>query len=340
MENKPENKNLLKGAATNGTEIDQSVFKIAALAVVGVFFSFVFGYFLKLFFLVGDWNYFLISSCGALGFLILFFLDVFFIKSLKWAGLIILLEVVAMLAGFYDQLSMILALGALVSGLVVFVGHYNGQAEMKNLIRIKFWRVSKTAVPKAVVAVALFVGVAYYLNSEAKTPTNSNEFFISRSSFEKMLAPSVPLVKKLIPEFDLSLSAGDLINKLAQSQVEGNPQAKLLPESSQKQLAQEAARNLEKSASDYLGVDIDMKAKTSDVIYDAIAQRVSGLPENIRNIFQIGLAALIFITIIGFVLPIRWLATSLALIIYEILLALGFAVVSLEGRSKEIIILK
>ena len=52
------------------------------------------------------------------------------------------------------------------------------------------------------------------------------------------------------------------------------------------------------------------------------------------------LAILVFFTVVGFGLPIRWVVTSFTFVIYEIFLALGFSAIMLEGRSREIVILK
>lgn len=339
MENK-EGRNLLAGTpTTNETEIDRSIIKIAILATVGIALTFFFGYYLKVFFIVGDWSELVIVSLAAICFLIIFLLDVFFIKSLEWAALIIFLEFGAMLTGFYSRLSKGLIVGALLAALILFLAHFSGQSEMKNLLKIKFWRIGKIVVPKALTAIALFASIAYYANLREKI-VGGEDFFISGSGFEKIIAPGAPLLKKIVPEFDMSLGAGEVINKLAKAQIEENPQAQILPEDIKKQLVVDTARDLEKKISDFLGTPLDPKAKVSDTLYGAMIKKVSGLSEESRGIFQIGLAALIFLTIIGLVLPIRWLVSSIAFLVYESLIALGFAVVSLEGRSKEIIILK
>lgn len=323
----------------NEAEVDRSITKITVLAIVGVVLAFFFGYYLKIFLAAGDWSLLWITSLLALGFLSFFLLNVFFIKSLARATLIIFLESGAVLAGFYDRLSIDLAIGGAALAVLLFWSVYSGQTEMKNLLKIKFWRIGKIVVPKAVAAVALFVSIAYYANLQGNV-LGGEDFFISRSGFEKIIASSAPLIKKIIPEFDLSLSAGEVLNKLAETQVEGNPQAQILPENIKRQLIVDAARDLEKKISDFTGTAFDLKAKVSDTLYGIMIKKVSGLSPEYQGVFQVGMAALIFLTIIGLVLPIRWLTSFIAFLVYESLIALGFAVVSLEGRSKEIVLLK
>ena len=331
-ENQPARSNLLNQTPANETEIDRSLVKITILAIVTIILAFLFGYFTKSFFIVGSREYLLAAFSAALGFLSFFLLNVFFIKSLTRAILIIFLESGAALAGFYDQFSLNLAIGAAVLAVFLFWSAYSGQTEMKNLLKIKFWRIGKIVIPKAITALALFTSVAFYYTNP--------DFFISRSSFEKIIAPSAPLVQKILPEFDLSLPVGELINKLAQGQVEGNPEAKVLPENVKQQLISRTSGDVEKKIADFLGAPLDAKQKVSDSLYGAAVQKIAALSEQGRKLVSVGVAALLFLSIVGFIWPIRWLTTLLALIFYEIFLALGFAVITLEGKSKEIIILK
>ncbi|PIY58818.1 hypothetical protein COY97_02210 [Candidatus Wolfebacteria bacterium CG_4_10_14_0_8_um_filter_39_64] len=71
-----------------------------------------------------------------------------------------------------------------------------------------------------------------------------------------------------------------------------------------------------------------------------MVEKFTKLPENVRLFAPVAIAALIFLTIVSLSLPIRLITTVLAFLIYEICLALGFSTIMLEGKSREIIILK
>lgn len=320
-------------------ETDQSISKIIVLAALGIIFSFFFGYFLKLFIFESRTVFLLASFSSLLFFLTIFLLGAFFVKSRTKTGQIILLESLAFLAAFYDQLSTNVAIGVLASFLILLWANYSGRLELENTLKIRFWRVGKKVLPKAIAALALFVGVAYVSIGGV---SGEKDFFISQSVFEKMLSPviNMKIVQNFLPGFDSSLPTGELIKNLAKSQIEQNSQMKLLPEAVKKQLINQTAKELEKKFSDFLGVPINPKTKTSEALYQAMVNKFAALPENIKTAVPVGVAVLIFLTIISLSLPIRWLASILAYFAYEICLALGFSVIMLEGRSREIIILK
>lgn len=323
---------------TQAIEADRSISKIIGLAVSGTIFSFFFGYFLKLFIFESRTIFLLVSFLSLLFFLAIFLLGVFFIKSWPKTSQIILLESLAFLAAFYEQLSINVAIGALASFLILLWANYSGRLELENMLKIRFWRVSKKVLPKAIAALALFIGIVY-VNIGG---VSEKEFFIPQTAFDKIVLSITDskIIQNFFPGFDLSLPAGELIENLAKNRIEQNSQMKLLSKSAKKQLINQTAKELEKQFSDFLGIPINSKTKTSEALYQAMINKFMALPENIKVAVPFGVAALIFLTIISFILPIRWLASILAYFAYEICLALGFSVIMLEGRSREIIILK
>lgn len=321
-------------------EADKSISKIVVLAIIGAAFSFFFGYFLKIFLLEGQFNSLLFCFLAGLGFLVFFILDVFFIKTAWLANLIIFLNVAAFSAPFYDRLSQIFGIGALISFLFLIWGGYSGRRELENTLRIKFWRISRKAFPKAMIALALFVAVVYAEVSNFEI--GEKEFFISKTTFEKIISPAANLgiIQKFLPGFDLSLPIEKLIENLAVNQAEKNSQFNLLPETAKNQLINQSVADLEKEISNFIGGPLNPQATTSDALYDIIVSKFSGLPANVKSAVPMIMAALIFLIIVSLSYFIRLIVTVLAFLIYEICLALGFSVIMMEGRSKEIIVLK
>ncbi len=319
-------------------EVDKSIGKIIILAIVWAAFSFLFSYFLRLFILSGRSDYLLFSFLASLVCLSIFLLTVLFIKSAWRINLIIFLNVLFLAAPFFDRLSGRINPGLLISFLFLFWASYNGRQELNNTLKIKFWRISKKAIPKAIIALAVFVGFVYVgvVNSETKG------IFISQATFEKIVSPVTQsgLVQKFMPGLDLSLPTGKLIQNLAANQVGQDPQFNLLPESDKKQLINQSIEDLENEVSSLVGAPLDLKAKASDELYKIVAAKFGTLSLNAASTIPIVVAALIFLTIVGLSLPIRLVVSALAFLIYEICLALGFSVIMMEGRSREIIILK
>ncbi len=346
--------NLLnKTTMEEAVESDRSIYKIIVLAALGIISSFIFGYFLKLFISDGRFNFLLFSFLGATGFLIVFLLNVFFVKSASKIKLIIFLESLAFLAGaliapfaslsatvFYNKSSINIAIGALASFLIFLWANHGGRTELNEMLKIRFWRICKKVIPKAIMALALFASVVYvYIGIGG---ASGKEFFISQSAFEKIFFPafSVKIIQNFLPGFDFSLSAGELIKNLAVNQIKQNSQLNLLPVAAKKQLIGQAIKELENKFADFLGAPIDSKIKVSEILYQTAIRKILELPENIRAAIPAAIGVLFFLTIISFSLPIRWLVSVLTFFIYEIFLVFGFSVIMLEGKSKEIIILK
>ncbi len=319
-------------------DTDRSVYKIIVLAALGIISSFIFGYFLELFILENRQVFFLASFSSFLVFLAIFLLGVFFIKSRTRINQIIFLESLAFLAAFYNHLSVNIAIGALASFLILLWANHSGWLELENMMKIRFWRVGKKVLPKAITALALFIGVAYV----SAAGIDGKEFFISQAVFEKMIFPAVniKIVQNFLPGLNLSLPVGELAKNLAINQIEQDSQLKLLPANVKNQLIGQSAKELEKQFSDFLGVPINPKTKTSEALYQAMVNKFMALPENIKAVVPVGVAVLIFLIIAGLTLPIRWVASALSYFMYEICLALGVSDIMLEGRSREIIVLK
>ncbi len=329
---------LEKTSSGPQVDADRSIIKIFILAVIGIAFSFFFGYFLKTFIIQGEWDFLLYSFLFALGFLTFFLLQVFFVKTSWIINLTILLETAGFLAPFYSSLSKSILIGALVAFLIFLSGAYIGRSELNNTLRIKFWRISKKALPKAIAGLALFSSIVY-------VGFNSPEirgFLISPTAFEKIISPisRTGIVQKFIPGFDLSLPVETLIENFAVKQVQDNPQLSILPEAVRKELVEKSVDEFKKRISEFTGNPLDSGDKTSDVLYTIMTEKFGSLPENVKSFAPAIVAAIIFLTVIGLSLPIRIVATILAFLIYEIFLAFGLSAILMEGKSREIVVLK
>ncbi len=319
-------------------EVDKSVAKIVILGIVSVVFSFLFSYFLKQFILSGRFNFLLFSFLAALVFLSVFLLMALFIKSAWRTNLIIFFNVLVLAVPFYNQFSKITNLGLFISFLIFIWANYAGRQGLKNMVKIKFWRISKKTIPKAVVALAIFVSVIYM----GHITSGTKGFFISQTAFEKILSPlsKSGLVQKFFPGFDLSLPTEELIQNLAVNQLKENSQLNFLPESAKEQLIDESVKAFKDDISDLIGTTLNLKSKASDELYKIMVEKFSTLSSGVTSVIPIVAAVLIFFVIIGLSFPIRLLVSVLAFLLYEICLALGFGVIMAEGTSREIIILK
>jgi hypothetical protein len=324
----------------NNIEADRSIAKIVILAVIGIIFCFFFGYFLRLFILDGQSGFLLPCFLAGMGFLAFFLLNAFFIKNSWIVSLIIFLDVLAFSAPFYDQVSKTFWLGILLTFLIFIWANYTGRQELENMLKIKFWRISKKVIPKAITALAIFVGIVYV--GIADTVIKEKEFFISQTTFNKIVLPiaNSSLVQAFSPGFDLSLPTGKLLENLTASQLEGSSQFQFVPGAAKDELVSQSVNELENKISGFTGVALDPDQKASDFLYEVMVKKFGTLPKSVIPIAPIIVAALIFLIIVGFSLPIRLIVTFLAFLLYEIFLALGFSAKMMEGRDREIIVLK
>ena len=331
------NKGLLN-QATSQVEGDKSIAKIIILAAVVIILSFLFGYFLKSAVLNGNTGDFILPFSAASLFLVFYFLNILFIKSVWRTNLIVLLESLAFLVVFYNMLSFNLLLGAFAAFLVLLWGSYAGRNELENMMKIKFWRISKRVIPKGIFALALFISVVYAGTAIEK----KDEFFISQSTFEKLTEPVVQsgLFQKFFPGFDANIPISQLFENLAEKQIEKNPQLGALPSEAKSQLANQAAAETQKRLNEFFGVTLNSNLDILAAIYDASIKKIALLSGNAKLVVPITIAALLFLIIVGLTLPIRWLISLVAFLFYEIFFALGFSEKTLEGRSREIILLK
>ncbi len=325
---------------SNEIETDKSISKISILAVIGIIFSFLFGYFLKLFILEAEPNFLLFSFLAGIGFLAFFLLLVFFIKT-RWLNtVIIFLQVLAFSAPFYDSISKIFGLGVLISFLILLAANHIGRRELENMLNIKFWMIAKKTLPKAIVGLAVFIGIVYVGAAEVKL--QKKEVFISQTAFEKILWPisKTGIIQRFIPGFDFSLKVEELIKNLTQSQIEGNQALKILPQAARNELINQTAKEFEKEISGFIGSPVNPKAKVSEAIYEIAVNKIGKLPDSARSVAPMIAAGLIFLIIISLSFFIRLISAFLAFLVYEMFLAFGFGTIMMEGKSREIIMLK
>ena len=325
--------NLNSGNYSAGVDIDRSISKIIGLAFFGVFFSFGFGLFLKFFLEEGDFFFFYFVLAAAIFFLTVFFLQSLFIKQFKILTLILAAECSGLVVGFYDSVLMPAIWGSVAFAfLAMLLANYNARKEINNALKISFSKIGKIILPKAIASLALFSSVVYIV-------TIGGDSLISRTGFEKMMMPSFSLIQKFYPEFDFSLTLNEFFAFLASESASKIPQFEILPKSVKAQMINQSAKEFQGRFEEFIG-PINSKLKITDAIYEALMEKFRRASEKTQSLVLLGIAFFIFIFLESLARPFRLIVTFLTYIIYEILLALGFAKVEFEGTSREIIILK
>lgn len=325
-------------SATDGVSLDRSRIKIIILSLFGVIFSFVSGFFIQVFMINGGGDNLFFSSLSAIIFMAIFLLCVFFVKTGWMVILAALIQGLAFFVFFYDRFSPMIGIGIILGFMFFVLGIYAGRKEIENALEIKFWKIAKKVLPKVIAGVAIFAGVI----CASFVDIGDKDFFISRNAFNIIVSPITDngLLKKIMPDFNFSGSADEMMRSIATKEIENNPQLSFLPDFVKEELLGKAIQEVKNQAVGIAGTQLNFQNKLSDTMYDFLVVKFYSLPEKILDSTPILIAVFTFLIIISFVWPIRLLTAFLSFLFYEILLALGFGTIILEGRSKENVILK
>lgn len=309
------NSNLLLKNDT--AEVDTSILKISIIAGIGVLAAVASSYFTSLIYKEPDANNFILAAASVFLFIIIFFLQSLFVKS-KNINLLIALGETLGLASFliFSNYSFILLIAIALTYLALYASIKKGQSELKNQLVINVNKIAKFSVPKIVTAIVILIAVVY---SQPFFPENIN---ISKSLIKRIIAPSEMIVKIADNYLKLGLKNFSVEMTIPQIAAESG-----LP----KELIEMQLQSF--------GMSIKPGESILDGIYNFVNDKVKKLDQTVRWAIFGSMFLLIFLTIKSFLWLFYWLIYILIYLFYEILMAVGFAKLSYEQISKEILIL-
>lgn len=321
-----------EGALENAN-VDLSMPKIIGIGAIGVISAFLFGYFLNAYFQDGNTvRLLMLILVSASVFLIVFLLQVFFVKGNTVSNYIILAEGTAVIIPFLFHFS----LPILIGWIVLLLGFWNskrrGKGELDNLIKIKFLRVERHTIPAILTAISLFISLVYLGMSGG-----FDKEIVSKRYLRLVLKPAEPAVQRMFMEsFSIDMTAAKLAEAMVVSKL---GVAASLPAAARSVLVNQALNELRAQGANY-GIIFKNSDTIVDITYNYIAQFTQKIPKELSFAISAGIAFLIFITIRSIAVFLRWLIIVPAYVVYELALALGFARLTMESRSREIVILK
>ena len=308
--------------------------KIGSLTLFGVIFALLFSWFFRSFLLSGEWVQLLWSSLGAIGFLVVFTLQTFFIRSTSLFALAFLLQSLGLISFFFTFSVPVMTLFVAVYGLLLSAS-VGGRKILDNTLRIDFWNISKLIVPKGIIAITLLVSVFIPLHLQAHRETLP----LSLATFDKVMASSNGFIRRFYKDFDSSKSVEEVARTATEQQLQAIPQAQNLPPQQKNVLVKKAMSDLYVQIFNYTGVQIDPKDPISKAVYGVLQEKFKGLKDEAKLWVFIVFGSIIFVSIASIMLPIRIVVAVLAFLVYESMLALGFARVTIEQKSKETFLL-
>lgn len=265
-------------------------------------------------------------------FLSLFTLQNLFIKGYDKLFLASLVESVAMSLPFYKNFSGYFVIAGLTLVILLFKASFNVRKELEASMKIRFLKISRISMNMAMPGIILFFLGLFIIRGE----------FLTREGVSLALEPLSPIAAKYIPKFSFEASTGELLNNIVISSLGEIETENLnkIPLLSRNKLIAESVNGFQDRIKGFVGTEISLEKSVSANVYDILNTRYNNLTTASKTI----LIVMIFLSLFSLIITLVPLAhipiAILTFVMYEIFLVSGFAVVQLEPRSREIIILK
>ncbi len=313
-------------APAEAIDADQSMLKISIVVAVGVLFSALTSYL----FANGYLSWGLISLVLLSVILVL---QNFFVKGFDKLFIAACLESVAGAGFFYSDFSGTLVVIPIVLIAVLTKSFFDIRRELETSLKVRFWKICRVSLSATVPALLLFFLSLLFVRGNFFTETNFNKF---------VLKPTSPIISAYLPDFDPNKNTKEFITEMIVnnfSETDKQMLKRLTPTAKNEaisSLVNKFSANIESST----GSVINLNKSISSNIYTAIMTAYNGLTGNSRS-FAIIVGVISIYYLIRSVMPILYLPIAfIVFVLYEIILATGFALIRLESRSREVIVLK
>lgn len=310
-----------------------SNWKIVILAILEIGSAFLLGFYGQQTLLNFNYQNLLFFLADFVFFLIISFFVVILAKEFIWPSIIFFLASGTASLVFYEKFSSILLVAALAMWLFLLWGRNRIRAELKDSLKIKFFRLAKVFFSKAVFGIAVFLTLIVYLTIATEN------FPVSFPYFQLLLQPSEKTLAFFIPDFNLQKPLQIILNQLAENQLtKAVPNFENLPLVSRNLLIKEFVQEgFLKTIEQFAGPGIDLQQPAVQTIFNVLQTKFGQLSDKNQTAVIVGVFIFFFLLLKTILLPLKWLASLIGFFIYLLLLAFDFIDVSLEASSKEII---
>jgi len=276
-------------------------------------------------------------AVAAILFLSFFFLSVLLIHETLWAAIVAGISGIAIAFPFIMSANENTVIGFAALLVLLVVAAIEGRREVEAALRIRFFRISRIVIYRAVLALAVFVAILFF-NTLSAGPLTQNNPIIPQTAFEKSATTFSQKLSFIFGDVDLSLS----LRQLAQRQVEGLLSRNGIQVGSGLSTigVDQLIKEYQKKFEPILGTSVNPDIKLSKVLYDSLLAKFNGLTGSTRTLIMVVLAFLLLLTVTALSPIIRIVAATIAFLIYEIMLVTGFSERLYETKSKEIIALR
>jgi len=264
-------------------------------------------------------------------FLTFFMVESLFVYTKLQIATAVAINAVAFSLPFLRLISIYFVIGFILLFLFLFLGAYRGRREIDNMVKIKFPKLVRVISGSLITAVVLFLSIVVILSSN---------FSISMERVDQIVRISTPLVSKFIEGFDANINTGDLLARVTEKQLESSDEFSALSARDKQAVINEQIEELKAGIEEWAGASINLDATVTENIHNVVDMKLSSLTPRAQIYWSAALIATVWLSVQGVEFLVYIPLAILVFLVYELLFAMGFAVIQMESRSKEIISLK
>lgn len=259
-------------------------------------------------------------------------LQVFFVQNPLRRTFVILCETVALIVCFffYDDVRTVLIAGG-IAFVALLWGYFSSHGDVRNDLEVQFFHSTRNVLGKIVTAVLLIMIIVYIPQAQG------DNIFMSRDNFRTLFDWAAGFVANFYPGLPIAGSYGDLSHSIAHSELASSSVFKGLTEPQQNVAIDQAIAELSDAVTKTTGVAPTQSEPVSDVAYDYIISALMGMKDKFQGQFVVIWIIILFLVLRTVGIVAVWIAQFAALILYELLLAVGFMHIEEVTQTKELI---
>jgi len=316
-------------------EKESREWKKITLGVLASFLALGFSYFFYGFLSKVDGNYLLALLFFSL-FSIVFLLSVILTEDQKILYVFVFIEALMASILFIVKANFVWSLAAFCV-LFFFLSWsiFSGKKEEEAYLRVRFFRTGRAVMLKFVTGMSFFAAITY-----ASVVLSGSVNLISKETLYSLMTPSFSFANRFYPGFSLDQTLRENIEIIVKREIEKDPNAALISEEGKRVAISSGVIKTENTFSEFLGMSLNSREKTSDILHSIISLKFSELFNQYGYGIYIVLVLIVFLVIRGIGPFFYWPILIFSFIVYELLRALGFFAILFEARSKEVIYMK
>ncbi len=350
--NLPHNPNLEIISERREPETDRSAWKMLLLGLLGVAASAAAVSGFMNFSASPSPPYFWTFVVATLLFWALKLVQIFFVKGSWKLFSITLCEILVPLAVFrthFDSVTLpYLLVAAILAFLFIGTAIRRGRNTVENSIEPQFFSVSKNVLPKLTSGFLIFISLLLYLNYFVWGNFTDT---LGRAMLQSVTSTAEPVVHLWIPNVSFGMSVQTFIDTLVRGELErtnftvaetgGHTQQigfRELPPKQQELYFSQAKQQANAAFVAQFG-DVNRNESVNTLLYDLGKEYIGKMGTAASGILSVAAIVLFFLSIKGVAVLLYWLIGLLGFIFFKLCLVTGFAVMSVETRTRRFPIL-